>query len=129
MLREVAEGILGKTIWYTNLVLTQSDERRGRPSLPDRDAGIKRLAREFDQRKPDLVIAVGSIPAQALTGLVLSLPRDHGNLFPVTYNDLRVAIVPIYDPAYVARRGGLLSQTGHEWVTDLESIRDMLERS
>lgn len=132
VIREIIEGLgLTESTYFTNLIQTRVTDSSGANRKPtDAEIGTSchHLIADIQRAKPDVILAVGSSPLSFLLGQrVPSLKLVHGLLLKADRFGMYLSIMPVFDPSYLARRGGLLSSEGQAWVDDIRSIRDYLE--
>ncbi len=132
VVREIFQGLgISDNVCYTNLIRHRLVDERGASRKPTSDEifkGSAHLVADIERLKPNLIVAMGATPLEFFMGRqVLSLKLLHGLVLSFNRFDLRLSVMPVYDPAYVARSGGLLSSVGDMWVSDLRFVRDYLE--
>lgn len=127
VVRDVLDARVGG-VFYTNLVhqMAMVDNLRVPPPLGAITTGVERVEREIRLRKPYVVVAVGSKVTRHLISSDVQLSRDHGQ--PMWSSVVDTYVVPIFDFAYVRRRGGLLSEVGEEWLHDIDVVRELVSR-
>lgn len=128
VVREVMDARLGGIVFYTNVVQQMSSIEGVMVSPPKEDVakGVDRVCREVRLREPRVVVTVGAKVAKLFIEQPIRLMRDHGQ--PIWSSLVDAYVVPLLDPAFVRRRGGLLSSIGEEWLHDIEVIRELVER-
>jgi len=101
LLRSATEQLDYPSYYLTNTLLCEIPEEC---SSADLNKAIKccrdRLLYEVDQLKPDLVIALGNIPLEVLTGDNYSITSVEGRVLP----GLVCPVLPVVHPAAVLRR-------------------------
>jgi len=132
VVREIMQGLgLAEQVLYTNLIPRRPVGPGGvnrKPTAHELDYCSGHLVQTIQSAKPDLIVAVGASPAAFIVGQKLpSLALVHGLVMKVDRFGMYMSVMPVHDPAYLARRGGLLSSEGQAWIEDLQSIRDVLE--
>lgn len=122
LLQDIIEslGIMSK-VYFTNLIKKCIDSHI--PSQADIAHHSRHLSSEFAEIRPDLVIALGSIVTEFLQPN-LSILKHHGLIIPARRFAHEFKLLPVYDLGYVVRKGGLISETGEEWLFDIEQARD-----
>jgi uracil-DNA glycosylase family 4 len=127
VVREVLDAKLSG-VFYTN-VLHQMSTVDGAMVSPPKEAistGVDRVCREVRLREPVVVVTIGAKVARLFIEAPIRLMRDHGQ--PIWSPTVDAYVVPLLDPAFVRRRGGLLSKVGEEWLQDIDVIRELVER-
>lgn len=128
VVREILDAKLGPSVFYTNVVhqMTSVDGRMVSPPKEAVASGVDRVCREVRLREPSVVVTIGAKVARLFVEAPIRLMRDHGQ--PIWSPIVDAYVVPLLDPAFVRRRGGLLSKIGEEWLLDIDVIRELVER-
>lgn len=132
VIKEVMFGLgISDQTYYTNVLqrrpVSPSGDNR-RPTSQETAVCGRHLDNDIRRLKPDLILAVGSTPLNYLMGQKIpSIKLVHGLVLRVERFGMLLSVMPVFDPAYVVRAGGLLSNEGQTWVTDLLSVKTNLE--
>ena len=132
VIKEAIFGLgLSNQTYYTNILQRRPVSLAGdnrRPTNQEMMICGRHLDSDIRRLKPDLILAVGSTPLNYLMGQKIpSIKLVHGLVLRVERFGMLLSVMPVFDPAYVARSGGLLSNLGETWVTDLLSVKTNLE--
>lgn len=119
MVREVLDA-LSVRAFYTNVVHRPLDRE---PRHEECWKCGNHLIRELALVQPAVVITFGSVATRFFLGAQHSLSALRGLPIPVQRYGWRGLVIPVYDPGFVKRRGGLLGAIGAEWVDDLEDVK------
>lgn len=133
VIREIVDGLgLTDQTVYANLIPRRPvgpDGSNRKPTSDEIDFCSSHLIQYINAAKPDLIVTVGASPTGFVLGSkVLSMSILHGLVMRVDRFGMYLSVMPVYDPAYLARRGGLLTSEGQTWVDDLQSIQDILRQ-
>jgi len=80
------------------------------------------LEHEITSGDPRVILTLGSVPFKFVTGMSFKIDDVRGLPMYVLRFGTTLRVTPTFDPAYVSRKGGLVSTTGHEWVLDLQEF-------
>jgi uracil-DNA glycosylase family 4 len=86
------------------------------------------LTVDVDRVRPKVMVTLGSIVTSYVIGQKVSISTVHGLLIPVQRFGREFTVLPVWDPGYVLRKGGLMSEVGSNWVTDwleLYNVEDL----
>lgn len=127
---------LDQHIFWTNLVLcrpTDSDGERRAPAPNEIKNCRDRLQRTIYAVDPLLIIAVGKAPASALTGKVVQIAKQRGEVFdvripsPVTGDAVRYPCLATLSPGHLLSTGsaGLLALEQGDTYETIEDLKWM----
>lgn len=137
MLREILSGLgLEDRTYFTNVVKRRPVKYKAlevvsvAPTRQEIYTCGHHLAREIEKLKPALILTLGATALAFLSGRRdLELSEVHGLPMRMTRFGMHLTILPTYDGGYVMRNGGLASEVGSDWIDDIQSIPDLLERT
>lgn len=128
VVREVVGGIVGADAYYTNVLKRRTYGGKKPTAKEISYCGNLHLTEEVRAFKPPIIVTFGQIPASFIYGQDVQMSMMHG--LPVRVADrfgYDFSLLAMYDPGYVARRGGLMSETGQEWLHDLQELRKLVD--
>lgn len=117
-------GLNMDDVYFTNVVKrrpTDGDQNR-KPTDKECWKCGSHLVRELIRSQPRVVLALGSTPFRFLSSTHHPISTVRGLTIPVRRSGVTFRLVTSYDPSYVARKGGLLSAEGNEWIEDLQEF-------
>ena len=120
-------GLYEDELYYTNVLKRQGSQSK--PTAGECFVCGSHLVHEIVRSQPKVILALGSIPLQFLTGRKFTLGKMHGLPFKVNRFGLEIVVVPTYSPGHIIRQGGIVSTIGNEWVSDLEDFTRTVRRT
>ena len=120
MLRAI--GTSREAVYIANIVKCRPPKNRD-PRPEEMVACSTYLARQIALVRPRLILAVGRVAAQHLTGTTTAIGRMRGQTFYYENGDLRIPMVVTYHPAYLLRSP---LEKRKSWE-DLRRARELLE--
>jgi DNA polymerase len=109
-------GLRREDVYIANIVKCRPPNNRD-PEDDERVACIPFLERQIDIIEPKIIIALGRIAAQTLTGSNIPITKLRGNFFK--YRD--IPVMPTFHPAYLIRN------PKDKWLT-WEDVQKVLEK-
>lgn len=80
------------------------------------------LLRQIAVVRPRVILALGALAAQTLLRSKETISKLRGRAFPYQLNDVEIALVPTFNPAYLLR----IAEKKRESWEDLKLVRDLL---
>ena len=119
VVREIFDSLAIRA-FYTNVVKKPLDRE---PRHEECWKCGSHLIRELAIVQPKVVVALGSVATKFFLGAKHSMSALRGLPIPVQRYGWKGLVIPVFDPGFVMRRGGLLSKVGNEWIDDLEDVK------
>ena len=117
MVREAISDVLKKA-YMTNLIKVDPNGKSVAECIKHGN-----IAQEVNRVQPKVVVSVGGETTSYILGQKHPIRRIHGLVIPTERFGHQFLVLPIYDPGFVIRSGGLLSEKGVEWVQDWNELR------
>jgi uracil-DNA glycosylase family 4 len=133
IVREVLQGIVGDDAYYTNLIKRRPVDDQGKSRKPTKKecshCGGKHLSEEIHAFKAPVIVTFGHLPTAFVLGRDdISMDQLHGLPIQLVRFGYTFTLLPTYDPGYVARKGGLTSDTGDAWIKDIQELRNFVQQ-
>lgn len=116
-------NVVDTSIYITNVVKRRPTTKEGSNRRPSKNECYRcgcHLAKELVEVQPKYVITLGSVPLEFFAGIGTKITIQRGNVFARKVFDVDFVVMPTYHPSYVLRSGGVTSEVGNTWVSDLE---------
>jgi uracil-DNA glycosylase len=125
-------GVETSVVRYTNVVRRLAVDKNGKTRKPTKaecNRCGQHLASEMRTRDVDLFLALGQVALEFLVSHTVKISDVHGLPLKDNRHDLKTdyVVVPVYDPGYILRSGGLLSETGSVWLYELQEFARMVK--
>jgi uracil-DNA glycosylase family 4 len=123
-------GGVGGRCFLTNVLKRRPVGPNGSNRKPSKSECWKcgsHLMTEIARHRPQIVITVGQLPLTFFMGS-LEISQVHGLPLRLTKWNQEMIVVPLYDPSYVLRRGGLTGPLGDQWLSDAEDAVNEIRR-
>jgi DNA polymerase len=115
-----AMGLKREDVYITNIIKCRPPKNRD-PKTDEIDACINFLIEQIDIIKPKIIVALGRISAQILTGKNLPITELRGNF----YSFRGINVLPTYHPAYLIRNEGNINLKRQVW-NDMKKVMSFL---
>jgi DNA polymerase len=109
-------GLKREDVYIANIVKCRPPNNRD-PEDDEKAACIPFLERQIDIIRPEIIIALGRIAAQTLTGSNIPITKLRGNFFKYR----NIPVMPTFHPAYLIRN------PKDKWLT-WEDVQKVMER-
>lgn len=126
LVRDLFDDI-GITPFFTNVIKRRPlayDGTHRKPSKRECWRCGSHLIDEIVDIRPNVILTLGQMPLQFLFGNTGTVSEIRGLPLKAVRCQVEFKVIPTYDPSFVQRRGGLLSKTGDEWITDIITAVD-----
>jgi uracil-DNA glycosylase family 4 len=132
LVREVLKGFgIEERVYLTNVLKRRpvaADNSNRKPTRQECFKCGSHLVTEVVRHQPKVVLALGQIPLEFFLGRKLRVSQVHGLPIPVTRFQNDMILIPLYDPAFVLRNGGLTSEAGAQFLADVEEAIQAMAR-
>lgn len=83
------------------------------------------LTMEVTRVQPRVVVSLGERVTSYILGQQCSIKTMHGLRIPVNRFGEEFILLPTFDPGYVIRQGGLMSEAGDDWILDWHQLKEI----